>query len=55
LQLLHAKASLYPGTNVTLTFTFANAGTLKLVVPVALQAESSEAVVPGPSATGQEG
>lgn len=43
-------SKLYPGTNVTLTFTFANAGKVTVAVPVQLTATPNDVSVPaGPS------
>jgi copper(I)-binding protein len=55
LLLLHTKGHLYPGMTVELTFTFANAGTIDVAVPIQLSAGAQISIVPGPSATGQEG
>lgn len=49
------KAPLYPGSSIQLTFTFANAGSVTAQVPVQLSSSPNTAVVPGPSATGEEG
>ena len=55
LQVSGVKAPLYPGSSIQLTFTFAKAGTVTAQVPVQLSKTPPTAVVPGPSATGQEG
>ena len=55
LQLTQIKSDLHPGTVVPLTFTFANAGSVTVRVPVQLSSSPQTAVLPGPSATGQEG
>ena len=47
------KAPLYPGSSITLTLTFAKAGTVTAVVPVHLSSSPQTSVVPGPSATGE--
>ena len=49
------KAPLYPGSSIALTFTFAKAGTMTVQVPVHLSSSPHTSVIPGPSATGQEG
>jgi copper(I)-binding protein len=49
------KAPLYPGSSIPLTFTFAKAGTVTAQVPVQLTKAPQTSVIPGPSATGQEG
>jgi periplasmic copper chaperone A len=55
LQLSQIKTDLHPGTAVALTFTFTNAGSVTVRVPVQLSSAPQTAVLPGPSATGQEG
>jgi periplasmic copper chaperone A len=55
LQLSQIKTDLHPGMTVPLTFTFANAGSVTVRVPVQLSTSPQTAVLPGPSATGQEG
>lgn len=55
LQLSQIKSDLHPGSTVPLTFTFANAGTITVRVPVQLSSAPQTAVLPGPSATGQQG
>jgi len=49
------KAPLYPGSSIPLTFTFATAGAVTAQVPVHLSSSPQTSVIPGPSATGQEG
>jgi copper(I)-binding protein len=49
------KTPLYPGTSIRLTFTFAKAGVVTAQVPVQLSSSAHTSVIPGPSATGQEG
>jgi copper(I)-binding protein len=49
------KAPLFPGTSIKLTFTFAKAGAVTAQVPVQLSSSPQTSVIPGPSATGQEG
>ncbi|HVU93173.1 MAG TPA: copper chaperone PCu(A)C [Jatrophihabitans sp.] len=49
-----AKQDLHPGMPVSLTFTFATAGTVTLTVPVQLSKSPQTSIIPGPSATGQE-
>lgn len=48
------KTDLHPGMAVELTFTFADAGTVTVRVPVQLSKSPQSSIVPGPSATGQE-
>lgn len=55
LLLMKFTQSVYPGTVIRLTFTFANAGSKTVAVPVALSGDPNDSVVPGPSASGQEG
>ena len=55
LQLQQVKSDLHPGSTVALTFTFANAGSVTVRVPVQLSKAPQTAVLPGPSATGQQG
>jgi hypothetical protein len=49
------KAPLYPGSSISLTFTFASAGSVTAQVPVQLSSSPHTSVIPGPSATGEEG
>jgi periplasmic copper chaperone A len=55
LQLTQIKSDLHPGSAVPLTFTFANAGSVTVRVPVQLSSSPQTAVLPGPSATGEQG
>lgn len=48
LLLMHLKQRLYPGTTVVLTFTFANAGSATVRVPVGLSATPGTASIPSP-------
>jgi hypothetical protein len=52
LLLLHVTKRLYPGAAVSLTFTFANAGSVTVMVPVGLSSSPGTAVVSPPSSTG---
>ncbi|WP_375480699.1 hypothetical protein [uncultured Jatrophihabitans sp.] len=45
---------LRPGQAISLTFSFARAGMVKVTVPVALSPSPASSYVPGPSAAGQE-
>lgn len=49
------KAPLFPGSSIQLTFTFAKAGAVTAQVPVQLSSSPHSSVIPGPSATGEEG
>jgi copper(I)-binding protein len=49
------KSDLTPGSVVTITFTFARAGSVTARVPVQLTKSPQTSVIPGPSATGQVG
>jgi hypothetical protein len=49
------KSRVYPGSAIRLTFTFTRAGSVRVTVPVAITDTPGTAVVPGPSATGQQG
>ncbi|HKC28383.1 MAG TPA: hypothetical protein VKB75_10255 [Jatrophihabitans sp.] len=55
LLLMQTTKPLYPGGSITLTFTFASAGTVSVVVPVGLVAFPSTSVVPAPSTSSIEG
>jgi copper(I)-binding protein len=55
LMLMHLKSKVYPGSSLTLTFTFADAGSITIVVPVQLSKSAHTSVIPGPSATEQQG
>jgi hypothetical protein len=55
LLVLHLTKRLYPGTTVPVTFTFANAGTVTVVVPIALSSSPEFSVIPPPPSTGAEG
>jgi copper(I)-binding protein len=55
LLLTGTKSTIFPGTTVTLTFTFAVAGSKTIPVPVQLTKSAPTSIVPGPSATGEEG
>jgi copper(I)-binding protein len=50
LTLVNLKQSIFPGTNVALTFSFQNAGTVTVSVPVAVSTAPSSSFVPGPTA-----
>ncbi len=49
------KKAVYPGTTVNITFTFANNGSKTISVPIALTNGPNDSVLPGPSATGEQG
>jgi copper(I)-binding protein len=49
LLLMQVKQRLYPGTTVSLTFTFANAGQVTVPVNVAISASAYTSVIPEPS------
>jgi len=49
------KAPLFPGSSIPLTFTFATAGAVTAQVPVHLSSSPQTSVLPGPSATGEQG
>jgi copper(I)-binding protein len=55
LLLTQVKQAIRPGTQISMTFTFADAGSVKVTVPVQLSTNPPTAVLPGPSATGQVG
>jgi copper(I)-binding protein len=55
LHLTGLKQALSPGMAISLTFTFARAGTVTTRVPVQLSKSPQTAVLPGPSATGEQG
>jgi periplasmic copper chaperone A len=45
------KQELHPGTTVPVTFTFQNAGTITVEVPIALTANANSSVIPAPSSS----
>lgn len=53
LVLRASKKRIFPGTTVRITFTFARAGAVSVVVPIQISSPPGSSVVPGPSATGQ--
>ena len=55
LLLARSKTVLYPGTTVSLTFTFSNAGSVTVEVPIQLSNSPQTSIIPGPSATGEQG
>jgi copper(I)-binding protein len=55
LLLIHATKLIYPGTTIEVTFTFANAGSVTVVVPIALSLSPRSSVVPEPTSSGGEG
>jgi copper(I)-binding protein len=55
LRITSVKQTLYPGSTIAVTFTFQHAGTVTAQVPVQLSGSPQSSVIPGPSATGQEG
>lgn len=55
LLLTGVKSTLYPGSVIEVTFTFARAGSATVEVPVQVTRKPQSSVIPGPSATGEEG
>jgi copper(I)-binding protein len=55
LRITGLKQTLYPGTAIPMTFTFQRAGSVTTEVPVQLSRTPQTSILPGPSATGQEG
>lgn len=55
LLLTSVRTALRPGSLVPVTFSFARSGQLTVLVPVQLSATPNTAVLPGPSATGEQG
>jgi copper(I)-binding protein len=55
LLLLGTQGTLYPGTTIRVTFTFDQAGSITISVPIQLTSSPGTSVIPGPSATGQDG
>lgn len=53
LQLVGTKGRLYPASTIKLTFTFANAGSITVPVPIQLSETPASSVLPGPSAVGE--
>jgi copper(I)-binding protein len=53
LLLMHLKQRVYPGSTVVLTFTFANAGSVTVRVPVALSSVPDFSVIPAPTSGGE--
>ena len=53
LLLLKAKQRLYPGSSITITFTFAQAGSVTATVPVQLSDNAGTETVPEPSTTAE--
>jgi periplasmic copper chaperone A len=51
LLLMHLKQRLFPGTTVVLTFTFANAGSVDVRVPVGLSSDPNTSVIPAPTSS----
>jgi hypothetical protein len=51
LLLLHATTRIYPGTTVPLTFTFTNAGSITVAVPVGLSANPQPSFLPAPTSS----
>jgi copper(I)-binding protein len=54
LLLIHVKKDLYPGTTISVTFTFANAGTVTFALPVALSYAPHTSIIPSPSTSAIE-
>jgi copper(I)-binding protein len=50
---MHLKQRIYPGSTMVLTFTFANAGSITVRVPVAASATPHTSVIPAPSSGGE--
>lgn len=55
LLLTQVKQPLYAGAQISLRFTFADAGSVAVQVPVQLSTNAPTVILPGPSATGQVG
>jgi hypothetical protein len=55
LLVLHTTKLIYPGTTISLTFTFAHAGSLTVVVPIALSSSPHSSVIPEPTTSSFEG
>jgi periplasmic copper chaperone A len=51
LLLMKLKQRLFPGTTVVLTFTFANAGSVNVRVPVGLSSAPNTSVIPAPTSS----
>ncbi len=51
LLLLHATKRIYPGTTVPVTFTFANAGSITVAVPVGLSSNPQPSFLPAPTSS----
>lgn len=51
LLLLHATKRIYPGTTVPITFTFADAGSITVAVPVGLMPNPPQSFLPAPSSS----
>jgi copper(I)-binding protein len=55
LLLTGLREKLYPASTIPITFTFADAGSITVAVPVQLSSSPNSSVLPGPSATGAVG
>lgn len=55
LLLLGTKQVIYPGTTIQVTFTFANAGSVTVAVPIALSSSPRASVIPAPASSSIEG
>jgi hypothetical protein len=55
LLLLGTKQVIYPGSTIQLTFTFANAGSVTVAVPIALSTAPHSSVIPAPASSTIEG
>jgi copper(I)-binding protein len=53
LLLMHLKQRVYPGSTIVLTFTFANAGSITVRVPVAVSASPQSSTIPAPTSGGE--
>lgn len=54
LLLMKTTRPLYPGSSIRITFTFANAGTITVMVPIALSTTPRSSIIPGPTGSGIE-
>lgn len=55
LQLINTTKVLFPGTTIQMTFSFANAGSVTLTVPIALSSSPNTSPIPSPTAGGNAG
>lgn len=54
LLVLNTTKRLYPGTNIQMTFQFANAGSVTLAVPIALSSSPNTSPIPSPPSSAIE-